>query len=152
VSEAVSASVNTSDSPTEVARTLHRQLHQVRVSAKPLTAGIFGIGGHDAIQRSVRLLTVCDHHARILARATDGAAALPPELAEVLAGAATAIRHNIDALLADEPVPIVAALESLDAAEALVDGPRQVRALNALRAIDGAVLNLALEFGLPVAA
>ncbi|MGB8402880.1 MAG: FUSC family protein [Mycobacterium sp.] len=149
LSEVVAASVAGDGSgATELARRLHRELHALRLSAKPLTAGIFGIGGRGSVQRAMRLLTVCDHHARVLARAAETAPGpMPPRLAELLGQAGTVIGHNIAALMEGESAIMVAAIESLDAAEVLVSGPRQHRALHALRAIDGAVFNLAMEAG-----
>lgn len=134
--------------PTQTARQLHRELHQLRISSKPLTAGILGVGGRGSIQRGLRLLTICDHHARVLAQATESSGALPPRLAELFARAGETIRRNIDSLRAQESVNIATADEPLDAAQALVTGPVRARILRALRAIDGAVFNLALEAGL----
>lgn len=148
LSELIDASVSGHGSPTELARQLHRQLHQVRISAKPLTSGIFGIGGRGSIQRAVRLLTVCDHHGRVLARAVESGPEIPPEVAELFGRAGVTIGGNIDMLVQGDPATLVPAIESLDAAEVLVDGKQQLRVLHALRAIDGAVLNLALEAGL----
>jgi len=146
--EVVDASVSGQGRPTELARQLHRELHQLRISSKPLTAGIFGIGGRGSIQRGVRLLAICDHHARVLARAAESGGTLAPRLAELFGHVGVNIRHNIEALVGGESATMISSTESLDAAEAFVYGPRDTRTLNALRAIDGAVLNLALEMGL----
>jgi uncharacterized membrane protein YccC len=148
LAEVVEASVSGAGHPTELARQLHRELHQLRISSKPLTAGIFGIGGRGSIQRGVRLLAICDHHARVLARAAESGGTLAPRLVELFGNVGLGIRHNIDALVGGESATMISSTQSLDAAEAFVYGPRDTRTLNALRAIDGAVLNLALEMGL----
>lgn len=148
LTEVVDSSVSGIGQPTELARQLHRELHQLRISSKPLTSGIFGIGGRGSIQRGVRLLAICDHHARVLARAVEASGVLSPRLDELFGHAGATIRHNIEALVGNESATMVSATESFDAAEALVYGPRDHRMLNALRAIDGAVLNLAVEAGL----
>jgi uncharacterized membrane protein YgaE (UPF0421/DUF939 family) len=149
LSETVDASVSGDGSrPTDLARRLHRELHQLRISAKPLTSGIFGIGGRGSIQRGVRLLTVSDHHARVMAQAVESSGPMPPRLDELFGRAGAIIRRNIDLLLAQESVTMASAAEPLDAAQVLVSGPARSRMLYSLRAIDGAVLNLAMEAGL----
>jgi len=151
LSDLVDAAVTGNGRPTELARQLHRELHQVRISTKPLVSGIFGIGGRGSVQRGVRLLGVCDHHGRALARSGE-----PDSAAVAAAGhfdrAATLIRRNIEALITWDSRGMVAAIEPLDAAEVVVEGRQQNRMLSALRAIDGAVINLAIERGLALVA
>ena len=149
LSELVDAAVTGNGHPTDLARQLHRELHQVRISTKPLVSGIFGIGGRGSVQRGVRLLGVCDHHGRALARVGE-LGAVPA--AEHFERAAVLIRRNIAALIALESDGMDAAIEPLDAAEVLVHGREQNRMLNALRALDGAILNLAIERGLALVA
>lgn len=149
LSELVEAAVAGNGKATELARQLHRELHQVRISTKPLISGIFGIGGRGSVQRGVRLLGVCDHHGRALAR-TGELGSVP--VVEHFERAAVMIRRNIAALIAWESDGLVAAIEPLDTAEVLVAGRDQHRMLSALRALDGAVLNLAIERDLAVVA
>ena len=149
LAELVDAAVTGNGRPTELARRLHRELHQVRISTKPLVSGIFGIGGRGSVQRGVRLLGVCDYHGRALARSGELGAA---PAAEHFARAAAMIRANIVELVAWDSDGIAAAIEPLDAAEVLVQGRAQNRMLFALRAIDGALVNLAIERDLAVVA
>ncbi|RFZ51090.1 aluminum activated malate transporter [Mycobacterium marinum] len=155
------------DSPTERARELDRDLQQFRVTAKPMLAGVAGFAGRRSIQHSVRLLTICDRYARILARRSEQYLdpGCPHGLSDAITTAAAQIRRNIDALVTaldgTQDVAITPAADSLDAAEAVVrqhaDGldradpgsnPRHLlAAVNSLRRIEGAVVNAAVHFG-----
>ncbi len=155
------------DSPTERARELDRDLQQFRVTAKPMLAGVAGFAGRRSIQHSVRLLTICDRYARILARRSEQYLdpGCPHGLSDAITTAATQIRRNIDALVTaldgTQDVAITPAADSLDAAEAVVrqhadainraapgTNPRHLlAAVNSLRRIEGAVVNAAVHFG-----
>lgn len=149
--------------PTEQARELDRQLQQLRTSAAPLTAGIGGLSGRSSTRHGLHVLTACDHYARMLARCSDRPAAAPltPELSAIIAAAGELTARNIDALAShldrDGQAPVERATELLDAAEAVAEchggeftgpNPQPVpTALHALRRIDQAVVDLAVERG-----
>lgn len=146
------------DSPTEQARQLDRKLAQIRTTAKPLLAGIAGLGSRRAIQRRLRLFRACDRYARILARRGEQYRDpdCPAELAAAVRVAAAQIQRNIDALVAtldgSGTPTIVSAADALDTAETLAQqydndfdpaapGPRgHPSVLHPLRQIDRAVV------------
>ncbi|HEU4362410.1 MAG TPA: FUSC family protein [Mycobacterium sp.] len=141
--------------PTATARQLDRKLQQFRSTAKPLTAGVGGIANRRSIQRGLRVLTACDHYARTLASWAErpDAAADLAGLADIVTAASSQIRRNIDAVIAildrrDKPVVLPAAdlLDSADA-PAVPGGEATLAALHALRQIDRAVVDTAVELG-----
>lgn len=138
-------------SPTEQARALDRKLQQFRVSAKPRTVGMAGLGGRRTFRRGLRLLTACDHYARTLARSSEGSATLPPELADVLRSASAQTQRNIDALVAAldqrDAQDVYPATDLLDTADSLAEGRRLLAASHALRQIDRAVMDAAVDLG-----
>jgi uncharacterized membrane protein YccC len=148
------------DRPTEEARQLDRQLQQMRVTAKPLVAGVGGLAGRRDVQRRLRLFSACDRYARILARRSEQYRDpnCPRELADAVNTAAAQIRRNIDALIAtldgEDAPTVVSAADALDAAETLArqhdssfnpatpgpDPRRHPAVLHPLRQIDRAVV------------
>ncbi len=150
-------------SPTEQARELDRNLQQFRVTAKPLLAGVAGLGSRRSIRRGLRLFTACDRYGRSLARIAeqyqDPAGSEP--LAHAFASAAARTRSNIDALVAiidgASGVTVNSATDELDAAEALArhqdggelgpDTRRFLTAVHALRQIERAVVTGATNLG-----
>jgi uncharacterized membrane protein YccC len=155
---------DTAANPTETARQLDRDLEQFRTTAKPLTAGLAGLAGRRSIRHGLRVLTACDHYARVLARSSDRShVALftaSPELADTIRSTAAHIRCNIDVLIAalgnNHKVTVLRATDDLDAAESLAKrhidparptGRRLLAALHSLRQIDHAVIDAAIDLG-----
>ncbi|OSC42746.1 FUSC family protein [Mycobacterium decipiens] len=149
-------------SPTDTARRLDRDLHQLRITAAPLRAGVVGVAGRRSIRRNMRLFTACDRYARTLARSSERCedAAGSTQLADAVTSAAAQVIHNIDALVtASDGTPtatVVPATDHLDSAETLAgrdrlelrpDGQRLRAALRALRQIDRAVVTAAIDLG-----
>jgi len=152
--------------PTDQARRVHHQLQQFRTTAKPVTVGIAGVAGRNTMRRSLRLVNACDHYGRALARAGAGAARPSRQPVNLIAAAAAQTRANIDALIAHlqrrEPGELRSATDLLDAADALAGqnaqadadadagSTRRVRgAVHALRQIDRALLDAAVDLGVP---
>ncbi|WP_083341607.1 FUSC family protein [Mycobacterium talmoniae] len=138
---------------TEQARGLDRKLQQFRDTAKPRTVGVAGLGGRRSIKRGLRLLTACDHYARALARASVETPTVSTELADAVAAAAAQTRRNIGALVATldqrEAPDVMPATDLLDAVDTLVgpDSRRLLGASHALRQIDRAVVDAAVDLG-----
>ncbi|BBY55143.1 FUSC family protein [Mycolicibacillus koreensis] len=147
--------------PTDQARRVHTQLQQFRTAAKPVTVGIAGIAGRNTMRRSLRLVNACDHYARALARASAVPTTQSRQVTNLIAAAAAQTRANIDALIAHlqrrDPRGLRSATDLLDAAEALATptaGPdtenrRVAGAVQALRQIDRALLDAAVDLGVP---
>jgi uncharacterized membrane protein YccC len=155
---------DTAASPTEIARQLDRDLQQFRTTAKPLIAGLAGLAGRRSMRHGLRMLTACDHYARVLARSSDqDGNALPPaapELAAAVRSAAGQIRCNIDVLITalgnKHAATVLPATDYLDTAESLARhdadpaqpaGRRLHAALHSLRQVDRAVINAAIDLG-----
>lgn len=151
-------------SPTEQARRLDRALQQFRVSAKPLLAGVAGLGGRRSIRRGLRIFAACDRYGRSLARSAeqyqDPVGSERPATAFMAAAART--RTNIESLVAAidgaAGVTVNSATDELDAAETAVrqqDGEGELRpdtrrfltAVHALRQIERAVITAATIVG-----
>lgn len=150
------AGATTARNPTAIARQLDRDLQQFRTTAKPLAAGVGGIAGRRSIRRGLRTLTACDHYARTLARCSESvdAAADSVGLADVVTASGVQIRGNIDALVARldrrATPPVVPAADLLDGADSMpgrADGANRRAALHALRQIDRAVIDAAVDLG-----
>jgi uncharacterized membrane protein YgaE (UPF0421/DUF939 family) len=151
-------------SPTEQARELDRSLQQFRVTAKPLMAGVAGLAGRRSIRRGLRLFTACDRYGRSLARSSEQyqePVGSQPQAAAFMSAAAQT-RRNIDALVAiidgDCAATVNSATDELDAAETLArhqasegepqpDTRRFLRAVHALRQIEGSVITAATNLG-----
>lgn len=141
-------------SPTAIARQLDRSLQQLRTSAKPLIAGVGGIAGRRSAHRGLRVLTACDHYARTLARCAEPRCD-DSDLAAIVTAAGDQTRRAIDVLVAAldrrEPGTVTPATELLDTADALAaehgTGAQLAAALHALRQIDRAVVDAAVDLG-----
>jgi uncharacterized membrane protein YccC len=146
---------------TETARQLDRDLAQLRITAKPMSAGVAGLTGRRTMRHGLRMLTASDRYARILARSSEIHIDTPPELADAIRSAASQIRRNIDVLITslefNQAATVFPSTDYIDTAETLarqhVDEPlapehrRLMNALHALRQIDRVVIDAATDLG-----
>jgi uncharacterized membrane protein YgaE (UPF0421/DUF939 family) len=146
---------------TETARQLDRDLAQLRITAKPMSAGVAGLTGRRTMRHGLRMLTASDRYARILARSSEIHIDTPPELAEAIRSAASQIRRNIDVLITslefNQAATVFPSTDYIDTAETLarqhVDQPLApehrvlMNALHALRQIDRVVIDAATDLG-----
>ncbi|WIM90453.1 FUSC family protein [Candidatus Mycobacterium wuenschmannii] len=144
---------------TETARQLGRDLQQFRTTAKPLSAGIAGLGGRRTMRHGLRMLNACDRYARILARSSATRVDTSPDLAESIRETAAQIRRNIDVLITalefNQPATVFPSTDYIDAAESLarqhreesLERRRLLSALHSLRQIDRVVINSAIDLG-----
>jgi uncharacterized membrane protein YccC len=143
---------------TETARQLGRDLSQFRTTAKPLSAGIAGLGGRRTMRHGLRMLNACDRYARILVRSSETRIETSSELADSIRSTATQIRRNIEVLITalefDQPATVFPSTDSIDTAESIArqhdDQPgrqRLLSALHSLRQIDRVVINSAIDLG-----
>lgn len=151
-------------SPSEQARQLDKDLQQFRVTAKPLLAGVAGLGGRRSIRRALRIFAACDRYGRTLARSSEqyqdpvGS----QHLVDAFTAAAAQTRRSVDALAAaidgDHAPSIDSAADDLDTAETLArqrdgeggpspDTRRFLTAVHALRQIERAVVTAATNLG-----
>ncbi|MEE2851309.1 MAG: FUSC family protein [Actinomycetota bacterium] len=170
VSVATMFGIQDSAIPSEQARQLDRDLQQLRVTAKPLLAGVAGLAGRRSIRRALRIFAACDRYGRSLARSAEQyrdpvrSASLVSELAQAFSVAAAQTRRNIDALQeaieGGHAPTLVSATDELDAAEAVArqqdgdgrggtspDTRRFLTAVHALRQIERAVITAATNLG-----
>jgi Fusaric acid resistance protein-like len=172
VSTATMFGEDDSVSPSEQARQLDRDLQQFRITAKPLLAGVAGLGGRRSIRLALRIFAACDQYGRSLARSSEqyrgpvGSQALAFELAQAFSAAAAQTRRNIDALAAaigtGHGPTIISAADDLDIAETLArqrdgeagapgrprpDTRRFLTAVHSLRQIERAVVTAATNIG-----
>jgi hypothetical protein len=158
-------------SPSEQARQLDRDFQQLRVTAKPLLAGVAGLAGRRSIRRGLAIFAVCDRYGRSLARSSERyqdptrADPLASELAQAFSTAAAQTGRNVDALAAaidgGHAPDLVSAADELDAAETAArqqdgdslgeepgpDTRRFLTAVHALRQIERAVVSAATNLG-----
>ena len=140
----------------QLTRDLHQALSTLRQRAKPLDNPLPWRRGRSSYQRTLRVLTYVEYHARSLARLADDI--VEPGWAPALRPAAAGVRTNLNALSQmlqhRQPEEIDSAEDALDAAEAYAAGTpdphHRVALLSAtrtLRRIDQSVVNFASDIG-----
>lgn len=140
----------------QLTRDLHQALSTLRQRAKPLDNPLPWRRGRSSYQRTLRVLTYVEYHARSLARLADDI--VEPGWAPALRPAAAGVRTNLNALSQmlqhRHPEEIASAEDALDAAEAYAAGTPDphhrvalLSAIRMLRRIDQAVVNFASDIG-----
>jgi len=146
---------------TETARQLGRDLQQVRITARPMTAGVAGLAGRRTMRHGLRMLAASDRYARMLARNSEIHIETSAELADAIRSTAGQIRRNIDMLITslefNRAATVFPSTDYIDTAETLarqhVDQPlapdhqRLMNALHALRQIDRVLIDAATDLG-----
>jgi uncharacterized membrane protein YgaE (UPF0421/DUF939 family) len=146
---------------TETARQLGRDLQQVRITARPMTAGVAGLAGRRTMRHGLRMLAASDRYARMLARNSEIHIETSAELADAIRSTAGQIRRNIDMLITslefNRAATVFPSTDYIDTAETLarqhVDQPlapnhqRLMDALHALRQIDRVLIDAATDLG-----
>ena len=146
---------------TETARQLGRDLAQVRITARPMSAGVAGLAGRRTLRHGLRMLAASDRYARMLARSSEIHIETSAELADAIRSTAGQIRRNIDMLITslefNQAATVFPSTDYIDIAETLarqhVDQPltpdhrRLMNALHALRQIDRVLINAAIDLG-----
>jgi uncharacterized membrane protein YccC len=144
---------------TETARQLDRDLAQVRITAKPMSAGVAGLAGRRTMRHGLRMLAASDRYARILARSSEIHIETSAELADAIRSTASQIRRNIDVLITslefNQAATVFPSTDYIDIAETLarqhddqaMDHRTLMNALHALRQIDRVVIDAATDLG-----
>jgi uncharacterized membrane protein YccC len=146
---------------TETARQLGRDLQQVRITARPMTAGVAGLAGRRTMRHGLRMLAASDRYARMLARNSEIHIETSAELADAIRSTAGQIRRNIEMLITslefNRAATVFPSTDYIDTAETLarqhVDQPlapdhqRLMNALHALRQIDRVLIDAATDLG-----
>jgi uncharacterized membrane protein YccC len=146
---------------TETARQLGRDLAQLRITARPMSAGVAGLAGRRTIRHGLRMLAASDRYARMLARNSEIHIETSAELADAIRSTAGQIRRNIDMLITslefNRAATVFPSTDYIDTAETIArqhvdqrlapDHQRLMNALHALRQIDRVLINAAIDLG-----